>query len=238
MPLAKRDFPVVAPARNAHRPAVLLAAADKVWERVRRCGVVELTGGLVVPGTPGFSGVDADERALVADQQNNVGEVRIDPQILIVVAAGRAAKAGPGFAAVRGAHRHNGGAVNHVGILRIHARDGQIAATDAERGPRVRGDASPVFAGIIRAVNPNAWSVGGHRSVEAARLARRNGYVHLNDALWQAVSEGAPSLTAVGGFENSASRAAVLIAVFPRAEAYFPERRIYRLGIRGIDLHI
>src|SRR5205807_1808835 len=142
--------------------------------------------------------------------QNNVGKVRIDPQILIVVAAGRAAKAGPRFAAIGGAHGDDAGAVDNVGVFRINTRHRQIAATDAERGPRVGGDASPVFTGIIRAVNPNAWFVRGHRSVEAARLARRNGYVHLNDALWQAVGELAPVFAPLGGFENSTSRATVL----------------------------
>ena len=75
--------------------------------------------------------VDGDERALVADQKNNVRIVGIDPEVLIIVAAGRAAKAGPGFAAVGGPHGDGAGAVDDVGILRIDSRNWEIAAADA-----------------------------------------------------------------------------------------------------------
>ncbi len=62
----------------------------------------ELAGRLVVPGAPGLAGVDADECPLVADEQNDVGKVRIDPKVLIIVAAGRPAEAGPGQLAPTG----------------------------------------------------------------------------------------------------------------------------------------
>ena len=79
MPFAKRDFAVVAAARHAHRPAVLLPAANKIRKPTGRRAVKNLPRGLVVPGTPGLARVDADERALVAHQKNDVREVWIDP---------------------------------------------------------------------------------------------------------------------------------------------------------------
>ena len=93
--------------------------------------MVELRGGLVVPGTPGRSAIDRHEGALIANQKNNVWIVGIDPQILIVVAARRPAKTRPGFAAVGGLHGYGAGAVDHIGVLRIHSGNGEVAAADA-----------------------------------------------------------------------------------------------------------
>ncbi len=126
----------------------------------------ELRRGLIVPGAPGLSGVDADERALIADQQNDVGKVRIDPKILIIVTAGRAAKTHPRFAAVSRAHGHGAGAVNDIGILWINARNWQIASANAPGRPRISGDSSPVFPGIVGAVDPDTWFVRGPRPLE------------------------------------------------------------------------
>ena len=142
----------------------------------------DLARRLVVPRTPRLPGVDADKRALIAHQQDDVRKVRIDPEILIIISAGRAAQAGPRFAAVGRAHRHDAGAVDNVRIFGIHPGHRQIAPANSQRRPRIRRDARPVFSGIIRTVNPHAWLVRGHRSVQPARLACGNRYVHLNDA--------------------------------------------------------
>src|ERR1700733_10639198 len=104
MPFAVGDGAVVATAGDANRTTLLLAAADAVGESGSYGDMINLRGGLVVPGTPGRSSVDGDERALIAYEKNNVWVVRIDPEILIVVAAGSAAEAKPGFAAVGRLH--------------------------------------------------------------------------------------------------------------------------------------
>ena len=238
MPFAKSDFAVLAAARYADRAAVLLAAAHQIGERIGGGRVVELTGRLVVPGTPGLAGIHADERALVAREKKDVGEVGVDPKILIVIAAGRAAKARPRFASVGRTHGDNAGAVNDVRIFGIHTGHGQIPAADAQCRPRVARDAGPVFSRVVGAVNPDARLVRGHRGVEAARLARRNGHVHLNDPLRQPVRERPPGLSPIRRFEKAPSRAAVLIAVFPRAEPDFPQRGVDHIGTRRINFDV
>ena len=185
-----------------------------------------------------MAGIHADERALVAREQKDVGKVGIDPEILIVIAARRAAKARPRFASVGRAHGDNARAVNDVRIFRIHTGHGQIAAANAQCRPRVAGDARPVFSRVVGAVNPDARLVRGHRRVQAARPARRDGHVHLNDPLRQPVRERAPGLSPIGRFEKAPARAAVLIAVFPRAETNLPQRCVDHIGTRGIHFDV
>ena len=89
--------------------------------------------------------------------------------------------------------------------------------------------ATPVFAGVIGTVDAH-FASGGDGGVQAARVAGRDGHVcllHFGKALGQL----APGLAAVGGFEDAAVRAGVLVAEFPRAFAGFPQRGVEDIGI-------
>ena len=59
MPFAQGDLAVVAAAGDADRAALLLPAHRPVGKGVRGSHVIELRGGLVVPGTPGLAAVHA-----------------------------------------------------------------------------------------------------------------------------------------------------------------------------------
>src|SRR5208282_5651115 len=99
---------------------LLLSGADAVRKYVGGGDrVVELRGGLVVPRTPGRAAIYRDDRALVADDENNVAVVGIDPEILVIVAPGRATESHPGFAAIARAHRNGADDVEQVGIFRV-----------------------------------------------------------------------------------------------------------------------
>src|SRR5690606_5775766 len=91
---------------DAGRTGILLAAADAVGEGVVGGDVVHRGGQLVVPVAPGHAAVAGDDRALVGDHEQDVGVVRVDPDVLVVVAARRAAYRRPGDAAVFGAPKH------------------------------------------------------------------------------------------------------------------------------------
>ena len=80
MPLAIGDGAVVAATGDADGTAFLLAAANAIGESVADRYVINLRGGLVVPGTPTGAAVDGDDRTLVADDENDVGIVGIDPE--------------------------------------------------------------------------------------------------------------------------------------------------------------
>src|SRR5690348_2095460 len=151
-PVAEGDFAVVAPAEDAHGAAFLLPTAHLVGKIIADGHVVKLRRWLVVPRAPGLAAVNGDDGALVADQQNDVGIVRADPEVLVIVAAGRAAQAGPALAAVTGTQRDNACAVDHIWIFGINPWYGQIAAANAHGGARVLGDFVPALAGIVGTV--------------------------------------------------------------------------------------
>ncbi len=100
MPVPEINFAIIAATGNAHRAAFLLAAANAVWKVSGHADVIELRGGLVVPGTPSVSTVHGDQGALIADQQDRFRIVRVDPDVLIIIAARSAAKTDPGFCTV------------------------------------------------------------------------------------------------------------------------------------------
>jgi len=139
VPVALRDFAVVAAGGDADGAALLLAGADLIWESVGDSDVVELSGGLVVPAAPGLSAVDTDERALVGDEEDDVGVGGVDPQVLVVVAAGCAAQAEPSAAAVGGADGDDAGDVDGIRVFGVMAGRGssvalcQVAPASSER---------------------------------------------------------------------------------------------------------
>ena len=153
MPIAEGDGAVVAAAQRAGRTALLLPPADAVGKRVRGNGMIELGRGLVIPGTPTRAPVDGDDCALIADNQNNVAVVGIDPKILVVVAAGRAAKSRPGFPAIGGTHGDGADHIEKVGILRIDLGNGKITAADASGRTRIIGDLRPGVPAIVGAID-------------------------------------------------------------------------------------
>src|SRR5271163_4482391 len=160
MPVTIGNFAIVAAARNADRAAFLLPTANKIGKRVACRYVIKLGCRLVIPSAPRLPAVDADERALIANQQNNVWILRIDPHILVVVAAWSAAETHPRFSAIRGFHRYSAGAVDGVRIFWVNSRHRQIATADASRWPWIGGNVLPIFSRVIGAINPNFVSGG------------------------------------------------------------------------------
>ena len=122
MPFPKRNLSVVAAAGDTGRATLLLTAA----QAVRKCGVgrdvIHLCRRLVVPTAPGLATVDGNDRTLVAAEQNDAVVGRINPDVLIVVAAGRSAKGSPGPAAVGGLPADSARDNDQVRVLRTESR--------------------------------------------------------------------------------------------------------------------
>src|SRR5262249_11739594 len=87
VPVALGDLAVVAAARDAHRAALLLPGAHPIGEGRGDARVVELRGGLVEPRAPGLAAVERDQGTLDAHERDDRGIVRIDPQVLVVIAS-------------------------------------------------------------------------------------------------------------------------------------------------------
>src|ERR1700752_5456453 len=105
--------------RRADCATVLLRARDPVRKTIVSSEVIDLRRRLVVPRAPGTGPVPANDCTLVARDDHSFWIVGIDPELMIVVAAGRAFDRRPRFAGVgRTIHRriHH---IDHVGVLRI-----------------------------------------------------------------------------------------------------------------------
>src|SRR5439155_3049750 len=100
VPLAKRDLAVVAAAGDARRTTILLTAAHTVRECVVGHHVIQRRRRLREPRAPRLSAVQRDDRALIDDHQHDFRIDRVPPDVLIVVAAGRALDRCPRDAAV------------------------------------------------------------------------------------------------------------------------------------------
>src|SRR6185436_9373556 len=87
-PIAIGDLGMIAARRSADGAAVLLRAGDPVRKAIVRCDVIDLRCRLVVPGTPRYRAIDSDNGALVAGDNHSLRIVRIDPELVIIVAAG------------------------------------------------------------------------------------------------------------------------------------------------------
>src|SRR5215831_3141943 len=71
---------------RADGPAVLLRAGDPIRESAVGRDVINLRSGLVVPGTPRHRGIDTNNRTLIAAEHHAVRIVRIDPELMKIVA--------------------------------------------------------------------------------------------------------------------------------------------------------
>ena len=234
MPLAEGERAVITAAGYADGTAFLLAAADLIGEVPGGGGVIELGCGLVVPGAPGPRAVDADRRALIADEQDDVGIIGVDPEVLVIVAAGRTLDAGPRFAGVGGAPGDGAGAVDDVGVFGVDADDGEVAATDAADGAGVGGDGGPGGAGVGAAIDLHAAG-RGDGGIEASGVAGGDGDVGLAGVGGEAAGQFVPGAAAVGGFVESAVGAVVGVAEFPGRLAAFPESCVDGVGVGGVD---
>ena len=172
MPVAEGDFAIVAAAGGAHRAALLLSAVDPIGEAIVGDHVIELRGRLVVPGAPGLAAVQADGGTLVGCQQDDAGVVGVDPDGVIIVAAGRAFDGGETGAAIDRAVGGGVGDVDDVLVFGIDAHAGEIGAAPPDA--LVVVDALPVGAGVVGSVD-TALLGRIHQRVHAARIAGRDG---------------------------------------------------------------
>src|SRR6266550_7052815 len=102
--------------RNADRAAFLLWSFHPVREAIISGDVIKLRCRLVVPGTPGLGAVHGHNRALIAADDHAVWIFGINPELMIVVPAGRALDRRPLLTAVS---RSIDGSVRHVNSISV-----------------------------------------------------------------------------------------------------------------------
>src|SRR6185437_3600927 len=239
MKFTERDCSIVAAACDCSGAAFLLAAVNLIREAVVGRDVIECRGGLVVPRAPGLSAVDAYGRALIDGEKQDLGMQRVDPDCVVVVAAGCALDRGKGRAAV---HRTVGGRVADVdliGVARIGAHPCEIVAAAPDAFLVI--DARPALTGVVRAIQTTDIGFSVDERVQAIVVARRDGKADASEALRacrksarQLMPRGSP----VGGFEQAATVAIVGIADSPWWAPRCPQAGVDDLRIDWIEREV
>ena len=237
MPVAKSNFAIIAAALRRDGSAFLLRAVNPIGKTIVGRNVIELGSRLIVPTAPRSTAVYADDRTLIGAERDNLRSFRADPNALVIVAPGRAFESQKCFSAVGRLPRRG---VCNVDDLRIVRRNGDArctgaAATDATVGVYL----SPRFAGIVGAVDASIF-LCLHGRINTVRQAVRNGNADAAQTIIRrrkAFRELAPIASAIGGFEEAASRADERFAAanLPRCNARGPQHCVNRLRIRGIE---
>src|SRR5271170_1226534 len=236
MPIAKSDFAPVAAAGGAGRAAFLLSAINPVGKLIVGDDVVELRAGLVVPTAPGIAAVDGDGGALVGGQQNNFGIFGIDPDGVVVVAAGCAFDGGESVAGIGGAIGGGVADIHDVRIFRGDADPGEIGAAAPDAFFVIY--AQPTFSGVFRAIEAADFGRGVNQRVHAIRTTGGNAEADAAEALrvcGETFGERAPGIAAIGGFEKATVVAFERVAGGPGRPAGRPQVGINDLRILGIE---
>src|SRR3954466_3768936 len=100
MPITECNRTIVAPAGNPDGSAFLLTTVKPIRKTVISCNVIELRGGLVVPRTPCLPAVNGNDRTLVTAERYYLRVRRINPNVLVIVAARGASPSIPCPAAI------------------------------------------------------------------------------------------------------------------------------------------
>ena len=231
-PVAIGDEAVVAAIRNRDRAAILLRRVGNVGKLVVGDDVIKLAGGLIEPGAPGESGVDADGGALVDTEKHAAGILGIDPEDVVIVAAGRAFVGGESDAAIQRTVHGGLHDVDGVGILRIdvHAANVEISV-DA----RVFGDLAPGGAAVVSAEKAglhdgkNTLALGTRRDGETNAVARVGGHAGIGDRF--------PGGTFVDGFVNPGILFGLFGRTLPKIKR-LPHSGVENFRVIGIGRHI
>ena len=160
--------------------------------------------------------VDGDGGALVGCQQDDAGVQRIDPDGVVIVAAGRAFDGRETLSGVVGAVGGCVGDVNDVLVLGVDADAGEIAAAAVDALFSV--GAFPVGAGIVGTVDAAGIAARFDQSVHALGIAVCDGDADASETTLreggQTAGQRVPGGAAVGGFKEAAIGAGEH-AVFP-----------------------
>ncbi len=199
--------------------------------------MVELAGRLVVPGAPAGAAVDRHHGPLVGGGDHPFRALRIDPEEVIVVAAGRAADLGERRAAIRRAAQRLPHGPHDVGILWIGGEAGEVGPGQApgaiDPPPRRAGVVRAVEAGCVaavhRSIDPPSTASRSHRDADAPERAGRPA----------GAGDPRPGRAAVGRFEEAAAGSDAGLEVGePRPFTGLPERRKDRVRRRRVGAQV
>src|SRR5262249_10377415 len=203
MPVAEGDGAVVAAAEDVNAAGILLRAVDVVGKLIVDGNVVELRGGLVIPAAPGASAVHADACALVAAKDHSLWVGGINPERVIVVAAGRTLDGDEGFPGVGGAVQRDIRNVDRIRVLGIDIEFAEVPHASANAG--ISSRAQPGLPAIFRFEKSALLGVDQSIDALALRAASNRQAGTPPVALGEAsAGYGIPDIAAIGRFVDGA----------------------------------
>src|SRR5438034_7208025 len=220
---------------NADSAAVLFGSLRLVREAIIVVNVIKLCGRLVVPGTPRLGAVNGHNRALVAADDHAVWIVRINPELMIIIAARRAFDRGPLLAAISrsidGRVRH----VNGISVLRIGGDFLEVPAAIPQSF--IAGKPGPGCARIFLVEDAALLRIDGginpivinrrDRDADPSAPFDRNSLIDF-----------IPRRAAVSRFEDTAARAIRRRIDEPWRSPHVPQRRVNDLRVGWIEVEI
>ena len=236
LPIAHGDLAELAAASHADGAAVLLRARDPVRKTEIRRDMVNLRCRLVQPRAPLrriCRAVQRDDGALIARDDHDVGVRRTDPQLVIIVAAGRSS-CRPGVERPSAIGRFLHADVGDEHDVRVFWIDGDLLEVPAAPPhARVARCLHPRGARIVRAEEAPFFRVN-HR-VDAARIARRDRDAAPAEPFGWKARQLIPTRAAVGRFVDAAAGTVRRRIGVPRRPARVPQARVHHLRVRRID---
>ena len=212
---------------------ILLRAVHPVGKAVVGDHVVELAGRLVEPGAPGLAAVGGHHRPLVDAEDAPLRAARIDPELVVVVAAGRALDRHEGLAGIVRAVHGGVAGVDDVGIAGIDRDAAEVPAAPPD--PVVAARPRPGRAGVVRAVQP-AVVHRVHHGVDAARPARRHGEADASRLGGQAMAgDLRPVIAAVRRLVEAAAGTVGRRVDVPRGTAGLPQGGVEDLRVPRLE---
>src|SRR6185312_8161736 len=178
----------------------------------------------VVPGAPGRTAVEGDQRALINPQYAPLWLAGIDPELVIVIPSGGAFDWHAGTAPIARAVHGGVANVDDVGIGRVYGDTAEVPAAFPDAV--VACCASPACAGVVGAVE--ATVLGIDQCVDPVRLRVRDGQADAARRRRQSMSfQRSPGLAAVRGSVKAAAGPARGRIDVPGWPARLPERGIH-----------
>jgi hypothetical protein len=197
--------------------------------------VVELRGRLVVPGAPGRAAVHAHDGPLIARHDHPPGIRGIDPELVVVVAAGCALQGDEVLPAVGRAVQRRVAGVDHVPVLGVDGHGTEVPA--ARPDPPVAVDEPPAGAAVVR--DPEPAFPGVHDRVDTPGVARRHRDPDSSETLGrEPAGDPAPGVAPVGRPIEAAAGSVRRWIDVPGRTARLPEGCEKNRGVLGVERQI
>src|SRR6185437_12848672 len=151
-PVGEVHLAPVAAAADHDRAGILLRSHDSVGILVVGGNVVDLCDGLGVPEAPCLAIIHGNAGALVGADHHAFAVGRIDPEFVVVLAAGRALEGFEGDAAISGAVHGGAYGIDDVRILRVDEDAAAIRALPVADAEVLSRHVLPGGAAVVGAV--------------------------------------------------------------------------------------